>query len=191
MVCRDKFGNSCNKTITLHLKILTAPITFTIQQMLNEMIKLYGSLTKIQVNVASTESLSLPHLTELMVGDCRHFGTTNQQNQLFNNRNNMEENHIAVYFIRRTVPAYSGCAAYLPNKPSCVIVKDASLWTLAHEVGHVIGLSGHPDEREPPTRKLYKRLMTSGGTANIQNPPPDLIQSEINTMTSSSLCKNC
>jgi hypothetical protein len=33
--------------------------------------------------------------------------------------------------------------------------------------------------------------MTGNGTANITNPPPDLVDSEIQTMQSSALTANC
>jgi hypothetical protein len=188
MVCTDRFGNSCNKTITLHFKILKDPTNFSPQAMLDAMTKIYGSLAKIRVNLGSTERLPAPpHLTNLTVKECRQFDMTDQQNELFNNRNNVRDNHIVVYFIKRTIPAYNGCAAYKPNKPSCVIVKDASLWTLAHEVCHVLEC-GHADNE---SNCLFKRLMTTCGTSRIRDPPPDFIQSEINTMTNSSLCENC
>ena len=35
------------------------------------------------------------------------------------------------------------------------------------------------------------RLMTGNGTANITNPPPDLVTSEVNTMRASNLTVGC
>jgi predicted Zn-dependent protease len=52
----------------------------------------------------------------------------------------------------------------------------ASDWTLAHEIGHVLGLVHVNDSN---------RLMTGGGTAKITNLPPDLVASEISTMQNS------
>ena len=49
----------------------------------------------------------------------------------------------------------------------------ASQWTLGHESGHVLDL---------PYVSPTDRLMMGGGTWGITNPPPDLAQSEINTM---------
>ena len=46
----------------------------------------------------------------------------------------------------------------------------------AAEIGHVLGLSHVNDNN---------RLMTGNGTANITNPPPDLIATECNTMRAS------
>jgi predicted Zn-dependent protease len=53
---------------------------------------------------------------------------------------------------------------------------------MGHEVGHVLGLS-HVNNND--------RLMTGNGTANITNPPPDLIESERQTMEGSAQTQNC
>lgn len=60
--------------------------------------------------------------------------------------------------------------------PACVVVRGATQWTLAHEVGHVLGLR-HVNDND--------RLMTGNGTGNITNPPPDLVSSEVGTMGNS------
>jgi hypothetical protein len=54
-----------------------------------------------------------------------------------------------------------------------VVTSVASQWTLGHECGHVLGL---------PHVAPTDRLMMGGGTWNITNPPPDFVQSEVNTM---------
>ena len=54
----------------------------------------------------------------------------------------------------------------------------ATVWTLGHEVGHVLSLNHVSDNN---------RLMTGGGTSNITNPPPDLISTEVNAMRASTL----
>ena len=67
--------------------------------------------------------------------------------------------------------------AWLANRPGAVVASGASAWTLAHEIGHVLGLSHVSDNN---------RLMTGLGTDNITNPPPDIIASEKTTMLASS-----
>lgn len=161
--------------VRLHFKMLTAP-TVSTNTMLESMRTVYNA-SGIEVELASTENLNFPALNDLDVGACTMGTTTQEQNQLFGNRNNVGANDVAVYFVRSTVPPYNGCAAFPANEPSCAIAQGATQWTMAHEVGHVLGLSHVNDNN---------RLMTGNGTGNITNPPPDLISSEVNTMLSSS-----
>jgi hypothetical protein len=86
-----------------------------------------------------------------------------------------------VYFVRSTVPPFNGCAAHPAGKPGAAVVQTATQWTFGHEVGHVLGLF-HVNKND--------RLMTGNGTANITNPPPDLVAAEMTTMTNSALTAN-
>jgi hypothetical protein len=54
-----------------------------------------------------------------------------------------------------------------------VVARGATIWTLAHEVGHVLGLR-HVNDND--------RLMTGNGTSNIVNPPADLTAGEVVAM---------
>jgi hypothetical protein len=165
-----------NSTIRLHTKVLTAP-DVDIETMLHNMRDVY-SVGAFDVEWLSNETLSASELEDLDVGECVLGMTTAEQNELFDNRNNVAADEVVVYFVRSTVPPYNGCAAHPIGRPGAVVAQGASPWTLAHEVGHVLGLT-HIDDND--------RLMTGNGTANITNPPPDLISSEIATMDSSGL----
>jgi hypothetical protein len=134
----------------------------------------------IRVDWATTENLSLPDLKDVDVGGCTMGSVTSEQTTLFGYRNYVGTNDLVVYYVRSTVPAYNGCAAFPSGRPGCVVVRTASRWTLGHEFGHVLGLS-HVNNND--------RLMTGNGTYNITNAPPDLIGSEVSTMIGSSLSK--
>jgi hypothetical protein len=153
--------------------------------MANEMRTAYATCG-IDVVLASTENLNLPALNDVDVGRCVRGETTAEQNQLFANRNNAGANDVVVYFVRSTVPPFNGCAAHPAGRPGAVVAQGASRFTLAHEIGHVLGLP-HPDSAAAP---LLDRLMTGQGTANITNPPPDLIGSECTTMNASALTQD-
>lgn len=164
------------QTVRLHLKILSAP-TISIDDMIASMRQVYEPVG-IRVVRASEETLNLPLLNVVDVGGCNMGSTTAEQDILFGNRNNVGANDVVAYFVQATNPILNGCAAHPAGRPGAVVASIASRWTLAHEIGHVLGLS-HVDNNN--------RLMTGNGTNNITNPPPDFIASEISTITSSPL----
>jgi hypothetical protein len=132
----------------------------------------------IRVDWVTTENLNLPSLEDVDVGGCTMGSSTAEQNSLFGHRNFVGANDMVVYFVRSTVPAYNGCAAFPSGRPGAVVVRSASRWTLGHELGHVLSLNHVNDNN---------RLMTGNGTFNITNPPPDLASSEVNSMINSNL----
>jgi hypothetical protein len=166
--------------VRLHLKILSPPTRYPLNEMVNVMREVYRS-ANIRVDVVSNENLNLPELADVDVGDCIKGSATEEQQQLFSHRNDVLEYECSVYFVRSTIPPYNGCAAHPDGRPGCVVVREASRWTLAHEVGHVLGLP-HVDSRD--------NLMTRNGTDNITNPPPDLTSDQISTMDGSNLTVN-
>lgn len=180
--------SSCNR---VHIKVLTNPTT-PIDTMLNRMREVY-STAGIRVEVVSRENLTDPSfatLNDLDIGECRAGTTTSEQNQLFQNRNNVGNNEIVVYFVRSTVPAANGCATHPDGRPGAVIAQIASRWTLAHEVGHVLGLSHISGEGPSCETPDFTRLMTGCGTSNITG-TPTIVHGEIDTMKSSNLTRQC
>jgi hypothetical protein len=183
----------CN---TIHIKVLQQP-NIALDTMLRNMRQVY-STANIRVVVGSRENLGGPPfaaLLDLDVGPCTTGqAMTTEQTQLFGNRNSVGANEIAVYFVRSVLQnntqALNGCASFPANQPSCVVAQAASAWTLAHEVGHVLGLSHITPETCPPTGPSPTRLMTGCGTALITG-TPTLAQGEINTMNASNLTPAC
>lgn len=166
--------------IRVHVKILTTPTRFTINEQFAAMQEVFA-VAGIRVDCATTETLNLPSLNDVDVGGCTMGSVTPEQTTLFGNRNFVGTNDVVVYFVNSTVPGYNGCAAFPSGRPGCVVVRTASRWTLGHEFGHVLGLS-HVNNND--------RLMTGNGTFNITNPPPNLTSGESSTMRSSGLSTN-
>lgn len=168
------------KTLNLFLKIITQPTNFTLDQMANEMVNIYAG-AGIVVNLISTETLDITDpiiitLNDIDTGNCTSGNPSAEQQAISQFRNGAGATDIVVYACRSvtsTAGALNGCASYPQNRPMAVIASYSSLYTLAHEVGHVLGLS-HVNNND--------MLMTGNGTNNITNPPPDLSASEIAIM---------
>ena len=177
-------GNAA-QTLTVHIKILSNPTRFTITQMFDEMRTIYGA-AGIPVVLGSTETLNvalpaIASLNDIDCGTCTSGNPSGEQMALSNNRNNAAANHVVVYMCRSVSynsGSLNGCASFPAGRPMAVVAGYASRYTMAHEVGHVLGLNHVSDNN---------RLMTGLGTDNITNPPPDLIASEIATMMASNL----
>ncbi len=159
--------------INIHVKILTQP-NIALATLFHNAREVFAP-GLIDIQWVSEEFLSLPALNILDVGSCSG-STTDEQDQLFANRNSAGANDLVIYFIDSTVPAANGCASHPSGQPGAVVVKTASPWTFAHEQGHVLDLD-HVDNND--------RLMTGNGTGNITSPPPDLLNSEYTTMHNS------
>jgi hypothetical protein len=170
---RFEFGE---QTVRMHVKVLTNP-TIAIDRMVVAMRQVYEAVGA-RVHWVSTENLNLPALNDVDVGACTMGSVTAEQTQLFANRNNVWGSDVVVYFARSTVPVYNGCAAFPAGRPGAVVAQIATVWTLGHEVGHVLGLAHVNDNN---------RLMTGNGTANITNAPPDLVPQEVITIRASAL----
>jgi Matrixin len=184
-------GRPGSQSITIHFKSLLQLTQARLNYLADQyaaMEELFAGGGNIATFRATTEDLSgnttLSGLSDLNVGACTLGSTTTDQNTLFNQRNNAGANDIVVYLCNTLIGGagnFVGCAAHPTSQPGCVIVEvDTARWLTAHEVGHVLGLF-HVSNTD--------RLMNpSIGWTNL---PPDLIQSEYQTMLDSSLSFPC
>jgi Metallo-peptidase family M12 len=192
---------SCNR---IHIKVLQQP-NVPIETMVRSMHAVYIAAS-IRVQVVSRELLTgqdFAPLLDVDVGRCTRGQTmTTEQMQLFQNRNNVGNDEITAYFVRSVLDnrgrTLNGCASSPANQPSVVIAQTGTRWTLAHEVGHVLGLNHITGESVncPPgmprccDNPSFTSLMTDCGTRRLVG-TPTISQSEINTMRGSNLTTGC
>jgi hypothetical protein len=175
--------NTWMQTVNLHVKVLTNPSRFSLAQMVNTMRDIYID-AGINVVLRSTETLNvasptLAALNDVDTGTCTLGNPSAEQKALSNFRANAGANDVVVYACRSVsfnTGSLNGCASFPAGRPMAVIASYCSLYTMAHEVGHVLGLNHVNDSN---------RLMTGNGTDNITNAPPDLVGAEIQTMLNS------
>ena len=183
------WGALPTSVVRLHVKVMVDPTTLSVDDMVRNMRGTYVS-ARIGVEVPSTEVLPVdPALRDLDVGACPFpcpTVPTAEQAQLFAHNANVGPNEVVAYFVDTVIATFgalNGCCGHPVGRPGVAISSTPSQWTLAHEVGHVMGLP-HADSLGAC---LFDRLMTACSTNNITNPPPDLVPSEVAVMQASPL----
>ena len=174
--------------VKLHVKVLQPPVHASVDDMLNNAIAVFAA-RGVEVLEVSREILETPgtdmdkfqtlyigegkeatdevvELHETLRADGRDFGVQPTDQEM------------VVAFVRTLVPASLGCSNHAPEKPGAVISSAlAGEWTLAHEIGHVVGLDDVADE----TRLMFR------STAEIAPLPPALSDEDLATILDSPL----
>jgi hypothetical protein len=163
--------------IRVHAKVIVSPAV-TVKTSFKNMRDLFVASAGVEVELVSVEPLPDARASIDVGTEERKCKTpTEQQKELFSNRNGVSAKEIVIYYVRDTYPAMSGCAAHPNGKHGAIVVESASEWTTAHEVGHLLKL-GHSLNVEHLMRK---------GSAPVRNLPPDIDETEAATMRISRL----
>jgi hypothetical protein len=151
------------------LVAVVPPTTFSVDAAITSTSSVYGRHgVRVEVCGLITETPGLP--SDIRVGLCgSNDAMSLSQQQLNAFRPGARAEDVVIYFVRSTVAAFNGCAKHPERTPSAVVVQDATIWTVAHELGHVLGL-----EHQEDTRRLMVR-----GTGRISVPDPILGRDEI------------
>ncbi len=168
-----------NRRVAVHTKIVVPP-PLSLARMFQGMRTVYAA-RGIEVEWASDEQLTVPEETEIVQlggAGCRSTNVlSDEQLSLFAHRRFAGEGEIVAYFVEATDPITNGCSMHPFGRPGTIITSIATEWTLAHEIGHVLGLKHVIDD--------LNSLMTKDGTANITNPPPDMSPAEVQQLKTS------
>ena len=194
--------------LTAQIRVLLKIVTSPVQPLNTMMANMRAVFATVGIKVAEgpRENITVipapmaPPQTAFNVGACLRGGTvTADQTLLFANRNNAGPTDLVVYFVTLltgNVGTPNGCALSPSGQPGAAAAQGASVWTLAHEVAHALGLDHIPGENTacPSTNPQCcstpdrTRLMTGCGTALIAG-TPSLTTGEGSTMQGSSLIR--
>lgn len=187
-------NSPCPQSVVVHFKSLLA-INNNLSQFIDtQFIAMQRLFAEADVAVlrGTTEDLSgnaaLAGLVVLEVAGCPLTGTlTTDQRDLYANRNNVGANEIVVYVVQSMVnmgaaTSFLGCATQQGGRgPGAAVIQANALWLVAHEVGHVVGLTHIIGDSN---RLMFPNV----GWTNV---PPDLVASEHTTMQGSGLTIPC
>ena len=183
----------CNRSyqIRLHMRTLGRPRISEFTALANAQ----ATFGQYDIYVKMVSGICLPNSTEIEnqtltlrnvnVGACTlSQNMTGSQSALFSHggRQGVLPTDILCYWVDRVTTTsgsqLAGCASHPASQPSLVVSAAGSPWTLAHEIGHVLGL-----RHVTGTTNLM-----STPTASISANPPRLSDSEVRTVRSSRLC---
>jgi hypothetical protein len=173
---------TASNTVRLHLKVFEEPPVIRVETMLanaKSLLAVHGlDLVEVSRETLTGSDTDFSRFQTLVIGEDV---PTDEETELFNLRGDAEPDDVVFYFVRTVVPAQAGSANHPPDKPGGVVSASlATQWTLAHLIGHLLGLD-HVDD--------VNRLMTRRGTGAITIDVPELVESEVTTMMESPLNK--
>jgi hypothetical protein len=167
------------KQLPLHLRILFEDESPTIGEMVERATRVFEAID-VKIEIASEHEVDAPLLRVLNVrSSCHGARVSADQTALFARRGKLGADDIVIFFVRETNPPLSGCAQHPRGQPGAVVTSQATRWSLAHEIGHVLGLIHVGDP---------KRVMHFD-TSKISLNPPGFDASEIAKIKANRLLK--
>jgi hypothetical protein len=174
--------------IKLHVKVLSPPVRTSVDEMLGRAVEFFAAngleMVELSRETIDTPGTDLDRFQILFVGtdpkeataDVRDLHTTLRQPRDFGVTPAATE--LIVAFVDSMVPAHRGSAVHPLQQPGIIVsAAHATEWTLAHEIGRVIGL----------VTSIAPGDLTYRSTEAIVEEPPLLSEDNLNAMLESSL----
>lgn len=168
----DDLGNACSYKVNLRLNSIATP-TVAELNMLKGAQLVYGQYG-ICISFVSGQSLLLSKKQqgklETIYGSCEFEKVTSDDQTLLHS---LDDNYasspfdIRVYFVSKIydpdLKDLHGCAGYATGRPALNVAASGTLWTLAHELGHVL------------LGKSFRPVHMDDDRTNIMHAPTDEI----------------
>jgi hypothetical protein len=180
------------KTVRVHARLLESPSRATVDEMLYHATMVYAAhdieLIEASREVYATPGTDLDRFQTLFVGHGAQDEPTAELTELHETLRaggrelgvETTPTDIVVAFVQTLVPAARGCANHPLEKPGAVLSASmAGQWTLAHELGHLLGLEDGAD----PDNLMFP------STDAIAALPPQLTDEDVATILASPLAR--
>lgn len=145
MACKDMFGNNCDRLVRVHVRQVQS-VNFDVLDSIKRTQKLFGQ-HGFALEIASSQSIHMDSrsLMRLMLVEttCIRGRSSPDQAELFSRFGIQDLNSITAFFVQAlfvtgTFNENNGCAAHARHLPAVFVARDATPYTLAHELGHVL-----------------------------------------------------
>ncbi len=169
--------------IRLHLRVLVPPsvgvptLVSSCEEVFRQAnVSIVVKSTIVLNNLSNSDQVTFTAVK--VFNNCKSASVTREQEALFALAPGVDPADIVMVLVHSTDKAVDGCAQHPAGRPGAIVTALCTKWTMAHEIGHLLGLS-HV--------RQSSRLMFGSGTIGISADPPVLDQSEINQLRASSL----
>ncbi|MFD8492655.1 hypothetical protein [Amycolatopsis sp. NPDC059657] len=183
--------------IRVHVKVVNLPGAdyAVIDTKIKNMVTAFAQ-AEIGVDLVSVEHITVTDTAKkdvVDVGFCEApHPPTSDMVKLFDHRNNVQANEIALYVVPQISPSsFAGCSRHPDGKPGAVFIYAAEPWAAAHETGHVLGLQ-HPDcttLTELECARYYGDRLMLPKRVYLTKPVPEILSGEKVTMYQSPLSR--
>lgn len=140
---KNRQGQNCSKRVIIHVRSLAAP-TYSYTESVRQAELIYGNIGILfQINSELCPALSAAADVELAVidGACKWDQFNTEQTDLYA-MGQPGPNGVTVFIVggirQPDGSTLSGCAGHAVGKPSAVVSASGTVYTMAHEVGHVL-----------------------------------------------------
>ncbi len=190
---KDKHGNQCSKLLPVNIFEL-APPQFDYFKAVTFAEKLYGS-NGIYFDIRQGLCLALTSAqqTKLAVidGQCKWDQNNSEQDDLFELVKGRVGTGISIFIVGGIntdgTNTLAGCAGHSPSKPAVVVSATGTIYTMAHELGHVLLTSTFS-----PVHETSNTNIMVNGTHNIPaGSSPTFNANQIKQIMKSTHLKDC
>ncbi len=190
---KDKHGNECTKLLRVNIFTLAVP-AFDYSKSITFAEKLYGS-NGIYFDIGQQLCLALTEAQQVKLkvidGTCKWDQNNAEQDALYDLVKSRMISGIAIFIVggiqTDSTKTLAGCAGHDPAKPAVVVSATGTMYTLAHELGHVLLTSGFS-----PVHESSNSNIMVNGTHNIPaNSSPTFNAAQIAQLKKSTHLKDC